>query len=111
MREKERRITAKPERKGQSDGKGDCKSTAAKGSPESERNWEIKDPLTWTASNIDEVAEMVKCCPLAGHSSAFWNTYAGSFGTIPCNLPLRNMILRAKRSHPAYSMNNFSESQ
>lgn len=104
MRENERLKTVESVRKGQPDGKGDSKSTAAKDSPESKSNWEIKDPLTWTASNIDEVAEMVKDCPSAGHSSAFWNTYAGSFGTIPCNLPLRNMILRAKRFHPAYSM-------
>lgn len=65
--------------------------------------WEINNPSTWTDSNIDQVAAAVKHNPSADYATAFWNTYAGPFGTIPANLPLRSLIIRAKRPHSAYA--------
>lgn len=82
--------------------KGSAGSAAEKNRQDKDRDLEINNPFTWSDSNIDQVAEAVKCHPSADYTEAFWNTYAGPFNTVPCNLPLRSLILRAKRPHSAY---------
>ncbi len=63
----------------------------------------LEDPSTWTVSSLDQVAEAVRANPSARYAPAFWNTYRGPFSDIPCNEPLRSVIIRAKRSHPTYA--------
>ncbi len=84
--------------------KGSARSTAEKNIRNKNGEWEINNPFTWSDFNIDQVAAEVKHHPSADYAAAFWNTYAGPFGTVPCNLPLRSLILRAKRPHSAYSL-------
>ena len=64
--------------------------------------FQLNNPLTWTINNIDKVAEAVKLNPKEEYTSIFWNTYKGSFSDIPCNEPLREIILKAKKSHSTY---------
>ncbi len=63
----------------------------------------LGDPSTWNDGNIDQVAASVKADPLAGHAPVFWNVYKGPFSDIPCNEPLRSIIIRSKRSHGTYA--------
>ena len=83
---------------------GSAKSTMEKNIGNKDEDWEINNPFTWTDSNIDQVAAAVKHHPSADYMEVFWNTYAGSFGTVPCNLPLRSLILREKKRHSAYTL-------
>lgn len=62
----------------------------------------VHDPSTWTTVNIDKVAALVKNNPSAEYSSAFWNIYNGPFGDVPCNKPLRSIIIKTKKSHSVY---------
>ncbi len=84
--------------------KGSARSTAEKNIWNKNEDWELNNPFTWSDSNIDQVAAAVKRHPSADYTEVFWNTYAGPFGTVPSNLPLRSLILRAKRPHSAYSL-------
>ncbi len=63
----------------------------------------LDNPATWAVSNLDIVAETVRDNPSVEYAQAFWNTYQGHFSDIPCNRPLRTMIICAKRSHPTYA--------
>ena len=63
----------------------------------------LENPSTWTVSSLDRVAEAVRANPFAEYAPAFWNTYKGPFSDIPCNEPLRSVIIRAKKSHPTYA--------
>jgi len=112
MKEREKQKTSEFERNSRPDleeMKGSASSAAEKGRRNKDewnrdRNLEIHNPLTWSDSNIDQVAAEVKYHPSADYAAAFWNTYTGPFGTIPGNLPLRSLILRAKRPHSVYAL-------
>ena len=84
--------------------KGSAKSTMEKNIGNKDEDWEINNPFTWTDSNIDQVAAAVKRHPSADYMEVFWNTYAGSFGTVPCNQPLRSLILREKKRQSVYTL-------
>ena len=79
--------------------------TNEKRNPQNERPVELvlNDPATWAVSNLDLVAETVRDNPFVEYAQVFWNTYQGPFSDIPCNEPLRSVIIRAKRSHPTYA--------
>lgn len=104
MREKKKMETAKSAKGSFQAMKDSARSSSERNVRKEEKRLEINNPSTWTVSNIDQVAAAVKHHPSAGYSEVFWNTYAGSFGTIPCNIPLRSMIIRAKHHHSAYAM-------
>lgn len=107
MRGKEKQKTAEfieRSRKDMEETKGSARSTAERNIRNKDKGWELHDPSTWTDSNIDRVAAAVKRHPSADYAAAFWNTYAGPFGTVPGNLPLRSLIIRAKRPHSAYAL-------
>lgn len=70
--------------------------------PKSRNEQLINHPSDWTMENIDEVAKTVKLNPLMESASVFWNIYHDPFNAIPCNEPLRTIILKAKRSYSAY---------
>ncbi len=62
----------------------------------------LNRPSEWTAKNIDEVAAVVREDPRAEGASAFWNVYRGPFSDIPCNEPLRSIIIKARKSYSTY---------
>ena len=62
----------------------------------------LNRPSEWTVRNIDEVAAAVREDPQAEGASAFWNVYRGPFSDIPCNEPLRFIIIKARRSYATY---------
>lgn len=104
MKRKDKQKTAEFLGKERLDGKGSARSVAEKNLRDKEKGWEMNNPSTWNDSNIDRVAAAVKRHPSADYAVPFWNTYAGPFGTVPCNLTLRSLIIRAKRPHSAYAL-------
>ena len=104
MKRKDKQKTAEFSRKDGWDGKGSAKSVMEKNIRDKDKGWEINNPSTWNDSNIDRVAVAVKRHPSADYAAPFWNTYVGPFGTVPCNLTLRSLIIRAKRPHSAYAL-------
>lgn len=103
MREREIEKTAVCRKTDRQDRDDSVRSLTDKNIQNEDKGWELNNPFTWTVSNIDKVAEAVKYHPSAEYAPTFWNTYDGSFNTIPCNKPLRSLIIRAKRPHPAYA--------
>lgn len=104
MRENGKMKTAESSKGSSLAMKDSARSSSERNIRKEENRLEINNPSTWTIANIDQVAAAVKRHPSAGYAEVFWNTYVGSFGTIPCNLPLRSMIIRTKRHHSAYAM-------
>lgn len=62
----------------------------------------LNHPSEWTAKNIDEVAAAVREDPQSEGATVFWNVYRGPFSDIPCNEPLRSIIIKARKSYSTY---------
>ena len=74
MRGKERQKTAEfigRNRQAMEGMEDSARSTAEKSIPNKEKEWEINNPFTWTDSNIDQVAVVVKHNPSADYATAF----------------------------------------